>query len=611
MINSNRIISMVNFHQPYHTVSFEIAEGRRSHAGFTLVELLVSMCVSLMLLGGVVSLFGTLGESVNDSKSNGEMLHTMRHAARHLQSDLGNLSLVPDPTETQNDPQGFFEYVEGPFDDQVPYSQEPQEVQLPDPVVVDDQDAGYSEDRPAGVTKSIGLGNAGGTQNKASLNNKCRRAYSKYMNGYGEWKKTGLDSGKYRVSITWPTGWTGAWASKHESNVPVTLTSDENTQSVSIDQTQVPSDLVDPERVNGNGNPIQWHDLGEIDVTNGQLAVQIGPCGGGYPGGKFVFADAIRIECLELTGGGDDQNEEGDNVSLPLLGDCDDVLHFTTKTDEGAHEVVWFLTLMPGHENKSLADKRYRLHRLEREVNPDATLEDDLNSPIGLVKDQRGNPASLMKIAQRENRFAHEKRTDANGNLQDNNGDGIADCFNPVNRQNYEDVLNSESYYLDGSVRDSEGDRTRKTVILENVLAFDVQAYDSAAAIRASGNVPLSPDDPGYSSGNVIGQGTFVNLSAAGIENAPITQGSQTHQTMNLDDPSQVFYYDSWSGDYVKAGDVGFDNDNDGIVDTADDLHEPPPYDVPLRAVQVEIRVQEPVSGKVRSVKVRKFLGKS
>ena len=262
MINSNRILSMVNFHQPYYTVSFEIAEGRRSHAGFTLVELLVSMCVSLMLLGGVVSLFGTLGESVNDSKSNGEMLHTMRHAARHLQSDLGNLSLVPDPTETQNDPQGFFEYVEGPFDDQVPYSQEPQEVQLPDPVVVDDQDAGYSEDRPAGVTKSIGLGNAGGTQNKASLNNKCRRAYSKYMNGYGEWKKTGLDSGKYRVSITWPTGWTGAWASKHESNVPVTLTSDENTQSVSIDQTQVPSDLVDPERVDGNGNPIQWHDLG-------------------------------------------------------------------------------------------------------------------------------------------------------------------------------------------------------------------------------------------------------------------------------------------------------------------------------------------------------------
>ena len=48
----------------------------------------------------------------------------------------------------------------------------------------------------------------------------------------------------------------------------------------------------------------------------------------------------------------------------------------------------------------------------------------------------------------------------------------------------------------------------------------------------------------------------------------------------------------------------------DGIVDTAEDLREKPPYDAPLKAVQVEIRVQEPKSGKVRSVKVRKFLGK-
>ena len=79
---------------------------------------------------------------------------------------------------------------------------------------------------------------------------------------------------------------------------------------------------------------------------------------------------------------------------------------------------------------------------------------------------------------------------------------------------------------------------------------------------------------------------------------------------MNLNDPAQVFYYDSWSGDYVKVGDVGFDNNNDGIVDSAEDLREPPPFNVPLRAIQVEIRVEEPVSGKVRSVKVRKFLGK-
>ena len=89
------------------------------------------------------------------------------------------------------------------------------------------------------------------------------------------------------------------------------------------------------------------------------------------------------------------------------------------------------------------------------------------------------------------------------------------------------------------------------------------------------------------------------------------------------DDPNRPATYDSWSGNYVKTfdhdgdsgteevpGDVGFDNDGNDIVDTAEDLRESPPYDAPLKAVQVEIRMQEPESGKVRSVKVRKFLGK-
>ena len=83
----------------------ETDQGKPS--GFTLVELLVAMCVSLLLLGGVVSLFGSLGESVNNSKSNSEMLQTMRHTARQLQSDLGNVSLVPDPAQTQTNRKKF------------------------------------------------------------------------------------------------------------------------------------------------------------------------------------------------------------------------------------------------------------------------------------------------------------------------------------------------------------------------------------------------------------------------------------------------------------------------------------------------------------------------
>ena len=267
----------------------------QKHCGFTLVELMVAMCVSLMLLGGVVSLFGTLGESVNDSKSNSEMLQTVRHSVKQLQSDLGNVSLIPDPAQTRINPQGFFEYTEGPFNDIQAYSDEPQEVELPDPVVVDNEDSGFTAE------STSKLANTSGAQGNRSYNNKVHRAYSKYMKGIGQWTKTGLANGTYRVSITWPTEWnTSNWASKHETNVPITISSGDDTQSVAIDQSQIPSDSIDPELVDGKGNALKWHHLGELGVTNGKIVVAIGPCGQGYPGGKFVFADAIRIECISL-----------------------------------------------------------------------------------------------------------------------------------------------------------------------------------------------------------------------------------------------------------------------------------------------------------------------
>jgi prepilin-type processing-associated H-X9-DG protein len=161
-------------------------------------------------------------------------------------------------------------------------------------LVIDNEEGGFTTESDSKLVMSSG------SQGKRSVAGKTHRAYSKYMKGYGQWEATGLENGTYRVSITWPTGWTGAWTSKHESNIPVTILSGGNTQSVTVDQSQVPSDLTDPERTDSLGNPIQWHHLGEIVVSGGEITVQIGPCGTGYAGGKWVFADAIRIECLEL-----------------------------------------------------------------------------------------------------------------------------------------------------------------------------------------------------------------------------------------------------------------------------------------------------------------------
>jgi len=359
------------------------------------------------------------------------------------------------------------------------------------------------------------------------------------------------------------------------------------------------------------------------------------------------------------------------------MGDCDDVLHFTTKTDNGAHEVVWFLTPMKGHENKPAADKRYRLHRVIRAIRPSATTADDEASAIPIATlakndqtirpktddpttDDMGNPlmektpSSLQDLALRENRFAHEKRyvrfdpdkgwkiKDVSGKIDPNpvkiDGEDFprpeyADCFNVVTAENYKEQLSEPSRYMD-DIPENEGypdtpretgeQRLDRTVVLENVIAFNVQAYDPSAPVYATTTtdeqtVSLVPNDPGYGvaadSGEApIGMGAFADLGYRAASGSPTISDFSNSASGNVkqdaDGNISTRAYDSWSGDYVKPGDVGFDNDGDTMVDTAEDLRQSPPYDAPLKAVQVEIRMQEPESGKVRSVKVRKFLGK-
>ena len=122
------------------------------------------------------------------------------------------------------------------------------------------------------------------------------------------WTESGLQTGRYRVSLTWPTEWRvqgqPVGHTKHWSRVPLTLTTSFDSQTVNVDQTQIPSDLADPTATREtDGAPIMWHHVGEVNVgSDGQLVVQMGPYQKqqGDPSGKHVYADAIRIECLSL-----------------------------------------------------------------------------------------------------------------------------------------------------------------------------------------------------------------------------------------------------------------------------------------------------------------------
>jgi hypothetical protein len=202
---------------------------------------------------------------------------------------------------------------------------------------------------------------------------------------------------------------------------------------------------------------------------------------------------------------------------------------------------------------------------------------------------------------------------------------------------------NLTSYYTNGSQVSS---RVSEDVILTNVIGFDVKAWDPGAPIvQASNGAMLLPGDPGYvaamnaASPNVVGVGAYVDLNylsqcSAAVRNAyatsspfsgPGNAGCPLQGTPGGSTTPYCSVYDTWcsrfqnyylgntqvnpvsgstSNPVVDKSYNGFDNDNDGVVNDANEKVIFPPYAASLRGIQVKIRVFEPDSRQVREVTV-------
>lgn len=86
---------------------------RRTPRGVTLVELLVSVALTLLVVMAVVRVFDLLGSNVTESRSILELSGQLRNAANLLQEDLDNITLRPDPPSNPMTAKGYFEIIEG------------------------------------------------------------------------------------------------------------------------------------------------------------------------------------------------------------------------------------------------------------------------------------------------------------------------------------------------------------------------------------------------------------------------------------------------------------------------------------------------------------------
>lgn len=89
----------------------------RSRRGITLVEMLIAVAITLVIMAAVVTAFATISDSVQQRRATGEMSNSLRHARNVLQRDLAGVTCNMLPWQKPEWNHGYFELIEGPYCD--------------------------------------------------------------------------------------------------------------------------------------------------------------------------------------------------------------------------------------------------------------------------------------------------------------------------------------------------------------------------------------------------------------------------------------------------------------------------------------------------------------
>jgi prepilin-type N-terminal cleavage/methylation domain-containing protein len=153
---------------------------------------------------------------------------------------------------------------------------------------------------------------------------------------------------------------------------------------------------------------------------------------------------------------------------------------------------------------------------------------------------------------------------------------------------------NRSGYYpAENALTGATGTRVTDDIILTNVIGFDVKAWDPVAGDY----VNLGYNNTPYS--DVVANG----LSHLGLKATP-TSSANSQLTGSA---TTARIYDTYSTSYEALFGTsanGIDDKNVGLVDGDSEKTCAPPYPIPLRGIQVKIRVFEPDSRQIRDVTV-------
>lgn len=105
--------------------------------GYTLLEIMISVTLMLMLMYGVAAIFSRVGGIMNETQSTMEMSNALRNTRLRLETDLKSVSVPLVPPRNSNSNEGYFCYIEGLG---LPYTQQNGAAQLYNGVVSNKND---------------------------------------------------------------------------------------------------------------------------------------------------------------------------------------------------------------------------------------------------------------------------------------------------------------------------------------------------------------------------------------------------------------------------------------------------------------------------------------
>ena len=198
----------------------------------------------------------------------------------------------------------------------------------------------------------------------------------------------------------------------------------------------------------------------------------------------------------------------------------------------------------------------------------------------------------LSDLTKRENRFLHRHHSTTGYTIPAIN-QSVVNAIFPY-------VLDPARFVSDAVLT---GDRAGEDVVIRNVLSFDVRVFDP------EGSPPDYID---------LGSGGPTMLAGAGNFNTPTYCTWSYHYEFNglsenqdnagatdsidNDGDGQV---DEAGEDLVDEGTDLLDNNGNGAIDETAEFETAPPYNVPLRGIEIRLRCYEPQGKQIRQVTVR------